>query len=195
MWCKFLFSGSYQEKLYLDWSQTVSEKSQYNLAQPLIRRDAQTKLITVNFDPQVRAAAPRLSCPPGHVPKLWGTPGGFSVLCGAPPIGVTRLYIDLLCLNTSTAVWAEQILVQGSGRKFLRSQRCDWCQHIHSILVGTGVESDGTSSTDTHSCCAYLEPELLKGCEKPREGLFCDSRNLMAPEGIESVALRPWYYF
>ncbi|NWT53909.1 DYH9 protein, partial [Erythrocercus mccallii] len=43
----------YQEKLYLDWSQTVSEKSQYNLTQPLIRRDPQTKLITVNFDPQL----------------------------------------------------------------------------------------------------------------------------------------------
>ncbi|KAF2978603.1 hypothetical protein EK904_004180 [Melospiza melodia maxima] len=45
----------YQEKLYLDWSQTVSEKSQYNLAQPLIRREAQTKLIRVNFDPQLVA--------------------------------------------------------------------------------------------------------------------------------------------
>ncbi|NWI85455.1 DYH9 protein, partial [Pitta sordida] len=44
---------SYQEKLYLDWSQTVSEKSQYNLTQPLIRRDPETKLITVNFDPQL----------------------------------------------------------------------------------------------------------------------------------------------
>ncbi|NXG21537.1 DYH9 protein, partial [Grallaria varia] len=43
----------YQEKLYLDWSQTVSEKSQYNLTQPLIRRDPQTRLITVNFDPQL----------------------------------------------------------------------------------------------------------------------------------------------
>ncbi|NXH48679.1 DYH9 protein, partial [Dicaeum eximium] len=43
----------YQEKLYLDWSQTVSEKSQYNLTRPLIRRDPQTKLITVNFDPQL----------------------------------------------------------------------------------------------------------------------------------------------
>ncbi|XP_064531689.1 dynein axonemal heavy chain 9 isoform X4 [Pseudopipra pipra] len=43
----------YQEKLYLDWSQTVSEKSQYNLTQPLIRRDPETKLITVNFDPQL----------------------------------------------------------------------------------------------------------------------------------------------
>ncbi|XP_050175592.1 dynein axonemal heavy chain 9-like [Myiozetetes cayanensis] len=42
----------YQDKLYLDWSQTVSEKSQYNLTQPLIRRDPETKLITVNFDPQ-----------------------------------------------------------------------------------------------------------------------------------------------
>ncbi|KAK2515663.1 hypothetical protein Q9233_014176 [Columba guinea] len=30
--------GGYQEKLYADWSQTVSEKSQYNLTQPLICR-------------------------------------------------------------------------------------------------------------------------------------------------------------
>uniref|UniRef100_A0A803V436 Dynein axonemal heavy chain 17 n=1 Tax=Ficedula albicollis TaxID=59894 RepID=A0A803V436_FICAL len=43
----------YQEKLYLDWSQTVSEKSQYNLSQPLLRRDPQTKLLSVNFDPQL----------------------------------------------------------------------------------------------------------------------------------------------
>ncbi|NXL65574.1 DYH9 protein, partial [Chordeiles acutipennis] len=43
----------YQEKLYIDWSQTVSEKSQYNLTQPLIRRDPETKLTTVNFDPQL----------------------------------------------------------------------------------------------------------------------------------------------
>ncbi|XP_075026233.1 dynein axonemal heavy chain 9-like [Calonectris borealis] len=47
----------YQEKLYVDWSQTVSEKSQYNLTQPLIRQDPETKLITVNFDPQVKTAA------------------------------------------------------------------------------------------------------------------------------------------
>ncbi|KAK2528622.1 hypothetical protein Q9233_007593 [Columba guinea] len=45
--------GGYQEKLYADWSQTVSEKSQYNLTQPLIRRDPETKLVTVNFDPQL----------------------------------------------------------------------------------------------------------------------------------------------
>ncbi|XP_074463654.1 dynein axonemal heavy chain 9 isoform X3 [Larus michahellis] len=43
----------YEEKLYVDWSQTVSEKSQYNLTQPLIRRDPETKLIMVNFDPQL----------------------------------------------------------------------------------------------------------------------------------------------
>uniref|UniRef100_A0A672V7V5 Dynein axonemal heavy chain 17 n=1 Tax=Strigops habroptila TaxID=2489341 RepID=A0A672V7V5_STRHB len=43
----------YQEKLYVNWTQTVSERSQYNLTQPLIRRDPDTKLITVNFDPQL----------------------------------------------------------------------------------------------------------------------------------------------
>uniref|UniRef100_A0A8C5TKR5 Dynein axonemal heavy chain 17 n=1 Tax=Malurus cyaneus samueli TaxID=2593467 RepID=A0A8C5TKR5_9PASS len=43
----------YQEKLYLEWSQTVSEKSHFNLTQPLLRRDPETKLIIVNFDPQL----------------------------------------------------------------------------------------------------------------------------------------------
>ncbi|XP_071656317.1 dynein axonemal heavy chain 9-like [Patagioenas fasciata] len=51
----------YQEKLYADWSQTVSEKSQYNLTQPLIRRDPETKLITVNFDPQLVSVLRELS--------------------------------------------------------------------------------------------------------------------------------------
>ncbi|NXB68815.1 DYH9 protein, partial [Struthidea cinerea] len=60
---------SYQEKLYLDWSQTVSEKSQYNLAQPLIRRDPQSKLITVNFDPQLVSVLREVS-------YLWGSGAG-----------------------------------------------------------------------------------------------------------------------
>uniref|UniRef100_A0A803YDF7 Dynein axonemal heavy chain 9 n=1 Tax=Meleagris gallopavo TaxID=9103 RepID=A0A803YDF7_MELGA len=47
------FSCRYQEKVYINWSQTVSEKSQYNLTQPLIRREPETKLLTVNFDPQL----------------------------------------------------------------------------------------------------------------------------------------------
>ncbi|XP_071659244.1 dynein axonemal heavy chain 9-like [Patagioenas fasciata] len=51
----------YQEKLYADWSQTVSEKSQYNLTQPLMRRDPETKLITVNFDPQLVSVLRELS--------------------------------------------------------------------------------------------------------------------------------------
>ncbi|KFQ91060.1 Dynein heavy chain 9, axonemal, partial [Nipponia nippon] len=51
----------YQEKLYVDWSQTVSEKSRYNLTQPLIRRDPETKLITVNFDPQLVAVLREVS--------------------------------------------------------------------------------------------------------------------------------------
>ncbi|KFV69246.1 Dynein beta chain, ciliary, partial [Dryobates pubescens] len=43
----------YQEKLFMNWSQTVSERSQYNLTQPLLRRDPDTKLLAVNFDPQL----------------------------------------------------------------------------------------------------------------------------------------------
>lgn len=54
---------------------------------------------------------------------------------------------------------------------------CNWCQHVQA-RVDTGVGSDGTSSADARSCCVYLKPELLKGCKKPRESLFCDSGNL-----------------
>ncbi|XP_010006532.1 PREDICTED: LOW QUALITY PROTEIN: dynein heavy chain 9, axonemal [Chaetura pelagica] len=43
----------YQEEKHAAWSQAVSEKSLYSLTQPLIRRDPETKLITVNFDPQL----------------------------------------------------------------------------------------------------------------------------------------------
>ncbi|NXE97433.1 DYH9 protein, partial [Menura novaehollandiae] len=56
----------FQEQLYLEWSQTVSEKSQYNLTQPLIRRDPETKLITVNFDPQLASVLREVS-------YLWGS--------------------------------------------------------------------------------------------------------------------------
>ncbi|NXI37002.1 DYH9 protein, partial [Galbula dea] len=43
----------YQEKLYVNWTQTVSETSLHNLTQPLLHRDPETKLISVNFDPQL----------------------------------------------------------------------------------------------------------------------------------------------
>ncbi|XP_043925657.1 dynein axonemal heavy chain 9 [Protopterus annectens] len=45
--------GRYEERLFTEWSQTVSEKSQYNLTQPLIKRNPETKLISVNFEPQL----------------------------------------------------------------------------------------------------------------------------------------------
>ncbi|XP_032899964.1 dynein heavy chain 9, axonemal isoform X2 [Amblyraja radiata] len=43
----------YEAKLYVEWSKTVSQKSQYNLTQPLLKRDPETKLISVNFEPQL----------------------------------------------------------------------------------------------------------------------------------------------
>ncbi|XP_062830069.1 dynein axonemal heavy chain 9 isoform X5 [Anolis carolinensis] len=43
----------YQEKLYKEWLQTVSEKSQYSLTQSLIRRDPESRQIAVNFNPQL----------------------------------------------------------------------------------------------------------------------------------------------
>ncbi|XP_058532038.1 dynein axonemal heavy chain 9 isoform X2 [Ochotona princeps] len=51
----------YETRLYEDWCQTVSEKSQYNLSQPLLKRDPETKLIFVNFNPQLTSVLKEMS--------------------------------------------------------------------------------------------------------------------------------------
>ncbi|XP_048221904.1 LOW QUALITY PROTEIN: dynein axonemal heavy chain 9 [Perognathus longimembris pacificus] len=51
----------YETRLYEDWCQTVSEKSQYNLSQPLLQRDPETKQITVNFNPQLISVLKEMS--------------------------------------------------------------------------------------------------------------------------------------
>ncbi|XP_053270380.1 dynein axonemal heavy chain 9-like [Pleuronectes platessa] len=43
----------YSTSLYETWTETVSESSQFNLNLPLISRDPATKLISVNFSPQL----------------------------------------------------------------------------------------------------------------------------------------------
>ncbi|XP_049715502.1 dynein axonemal heavy chain 9 isoform X3 [Elephas maximus indicus] len=51
----------YETRLYENWCQTVSEKSQYNLSQPLLKRDPETKQITVNFNPQLISVLKEMS--------------------------------------------------------------------------------------------------------------------------------------
>ncbi|KAL0596810.1 Dynein heavy chain 9, axonemal, partial [Plecturocebus cupreus] len=51
----------YETRLYEDWCRTVSEKSQYNLSQPLLKRDPETKEITVNFNPQLISVLKEMS--------------------------------------------------------------------------------------------------------------------------------------
>ncbi|XP_039265498.2 dynein beta chain, ciliary-like [Styela clava] len=45
----------YRRKVYEDWTSGVEVKCKYNLGQPLITRNKETKLIAVNFDPQLVA--------------------------------------------------------------------------------------------------------------------------------------------
>nr|XP_035961168.1 dynein heavy chain 9, axonemal [Halichoerus grypus] len=51
----------YETRLYEDWCQTVSEKSQYNLSRPLLKRDSDTKQIAVNFNPQLLSVLKEMS--------------------------------------------------------------------------------------------------------------------------------------
>uniref|UniRef100_A0A8C4MEW3 Dynein axonemal heavy chain 9 n=1 Tax=Equus asinus TaxID=9793 RepID=A0A8C4MEW3_EQUAS len=51
----------YETRLYENWCQTVSEKSQYNLSRPLLKRDPETKQITVNFNPQLISVLKEMS--------------------------------------------------------------------------------------------------------------------------------------
>lgn len=45
---------SYERTIFADWVAGVSEACSFNLQQPLITRSEESKLICVNFDPQVR---------------------------------------------------------------------------------------------------------------------------------------------
>ncbi|XP_070082665.1 dynein axonemal heavy chain 9 isoform X5 [Equus caballus] len=51
----------YETRLYENWCQTISEKSQYNLSRPLLKRDPETKQITVNFNPQLISVLKEMS--------------------------------------------------------------------------------------------------------------------------------------
>ncbi|TRY82989.1 hypothetical protein DNTS_022847 [Danionella cerebrum] len=43
----------YSSKLYTAWSSSVAEKSQFNLEKPLIMRDPSSRMLSVNFSPQL----------------------------------------------------------------------------------------------------------------------------------------------
>lgn len=43
----------YREKIYADWIGRVDRDCQFNLEQPLIHRDPETNLISVNFSKEV----------------------------------------------------------------------------------------------------------------------------------------------
>ncbi|XP_062567134.1 dynein beta chain, ciliary-like [Saccostrea cucullata] len=47
--------GQWDEEIYKEWEAGVSEACSFNLSQPLVVRDEETKLINVNFDPQLTA--------------------------------------------------------------------------------------------------------------------------------------------
>lgn len=51
--CFFVCCFRYSTSLFDTWTETVGESSQFNLSLPLIKRDPDTQLITVNFNPQV----------------------------------------------------------------------------------------------------------------------------------------------
>ena len=47
----------FERTIYTDWTSSVGEVSELNLDLPLLTRMEESKLISVNFDPQVCATA------------------------------------------------------------------------------------------------------------------------------------------
>ncbi|XP_074967774.1 dynein axonemal heavy chain 9 [Phalacrocorax aristotelis] len=109
----------YQEKLYVGWSQTVSEKSHYNLTQPLIQRDPETKLISVNFDPQLVSVLREVrylsSSPMGAIPptaaEIYSSKESYRQMVASLELMVNR-YNKVL----KTVLEVEYPLIQGQLR-------------------------------------------------------------------------------
>ena len=49
--------GEFEQKVYEEWTAGVDEACSFNLNQPLITRNEDTKLIAVNFDNQVKGGS------------------------------------------------------------------------------------------------------------------------------------------
>uniref|UniRef100_A0A3Q2SZQ2 Dynein axonemal heavy chain 9 n=1 Tax=Fundulus heteroclitus TaxID=8078 RepID=A0A3Q2SZQ2_FUNHE len=76
--CKLLYNNQKKAMkelagLYAAWTEDVAESSQYNLSLPLISRDSDTRLISVNFSPQLAAVLREvkylLGRPPEAIPE------------------------------------------------------------------------------------------------------------------------------
>lgn len=51
----FQYDFSWNGEVYSEWTAGVTEACSFNMSQPLVVRNEETKLITVNFDPQLTA--------------------------------------------------------------------------------------------------------------------------------------------
>ena len=51
----FIYVYSWDEEVYKEWAAGVNEACAFNLKQPLLLRNEETRLISVNFDPQLTA--------------------------------------------------------------------------------------------------------------------------------------------
>ncbi len=54
--------GGFEKQVYDEWTAGVDEACSFNLNQPLITRNEESKLIAVNFDPQVNFVVSVYAC-------------------------------------------------------------------------------------------------------------------------------------
>ena len=97
--------GRFDSSTYSDWIAGVNEACSFNLAQQLLTRNEETKLITVNFDPQVWSDSwhcSRVVCGAGSMKQSSVRP---SVRLSVPSFD-RRLGVRRVCCSAGKRYWS-----------------------------------------------------------------------------------------
>uniref|UniRef100_A0A8C9W079 Dynein axonemal heavy chain 17 n=1 Tax=Scleropages formosus TaxID=113540 RepID=A0A8C9W079_SCLFO len=156
--------NSYTSKLYQVWAETVGEKSQYNLTQPIISRDPTTRLITVNFSPQLVSMLREVKYLQAR--QVEAIPDSVADIYAKKK--VLQQYVANLEL---TANWYNKVMQTVLEVEFPLVQR--QLQDIDACLkeaeISVNWKSEGTTSCQLpHECfsCSHYNVEVIQNIMK-----------------------------
>ncbi|XP_014668470.1 PREDICTED: LOW QUALITY PROTEIN: dynein beta chain, ciliary-like [Priapulus caudatus] len=183
--------AAYETRVYSEWAGAVGDKAEFNLQQPLVTRNADTRLVAVNFDPQLVAvlrevkyleAMKRTDIPEGaatlykrngelyqYVANLNLTVGWYN------KIRETTLPVEFqLVLSELEAI--DQLLQQAEGELNWNSANLwDYIQDVQAQV--RGLESRLQQAKDNVVCvhavmATWCRQPLFEKKEKKRDSLL-----------------------
>ncbi len=168
------FITRYTSKLYDVWTSSVAEKSQFNLQKPLISREQRTRLIAVNFSPQVRLSVSSYTyvniyrpVPLSNVTLF--SPCSWCRCCGrwstwrpdrlkSFQIWLQTFILTESCCGSMWPIWSSQPTGTTKWWAMCWRWRCPWSRASWRILMPSSKKLRGTSAGQAKVEMISVEP-------------------------------------